>query len=106
MSSNIINATFKNQTFFPKLVKPFGIDMSSSRTNHNFKSMFLSEGKVEKILKGILDSIPSHSPSVKIQIKDRKVPLRCKGKTLLGVVNKLLNTKSWLTMAQLSKCLK
>ena len=39
-------------------------------------------GKVEKILKGSLDSIPS--PSVKIQIMSGKVSLRCKGKTLLG----------------------
>ena len=53
--------------------------------------------KVEKILKGSLDSIPSPSPSVKIQIMARKVCLRCKGKTLLSVVNKLLKTKSLLT---------
>ena len=43
-------------------------------------------GKVEKILKGSLDLI--QSPSVKIQIICGKVCLRCKGKTLLGVVNK------------------
>ena len=53
--------------------------------------------KVEKILKGSLDSIRSPSPSVKIQIMGRKVCLRCKVKTLLGVVNKLLKTKSLLT---------
>ena len=47
--------------------------------------------KVEKILKGSLDLIPS--PSVKIQIMAGKVCLRCKGKTLLGVVNKLSETK-------------
>ena len=41
----------------------------------------LPPGKVEKILKGSLDSIPSPSPSVKIQITGRKVYLRCKGKT-------------------------
>ena len=52
--------------------------------------------KVEKILKGSLDSIPSPSPSLKIQIMGGKVCLRCKGKTLLGV-NKLLKTKSLLT---------
>ena len=52
--------------------------------------------KVEKILKGSLDSIPS--PSVKIQIMGRKVCLRCKGKTLLGIVKKLLKTKSLLTL--------
>ena len=51
--------------------------------------------KVEKILQGNLDSIPSPSPSVKTQILGRKVCLRCKGKTLLGFVNKLLKTKSF-----------
>ena len=35
--------------------------------------------KVEKILKGSLDLIPSPSPSMKIQILGRKVCLRCKG---------------------------
>ena len=49
--------------------------------------------KVEKILKCILDSIPSPSPSVKIQIMVGKVCLRFKGKTLLGLVNKLLKKK-------------
>ena len=49
--------------------------------------------KVENILKGSLDLIPSPSHSVKIQIMEEKVCLKCKGKTLLGVVNKLLKTK-------------
>ena len=53
--------------------------------------------KVEKILKGSLDSIPSPSPLVKIQIMGGKVCLRCKGKTLLGVVNKLLKTKKQIS---------
>ena len=53
--------------------------------------------KVENVLIGSLDLILSPSPSVKIQIMGRKVCLRCKGKTLLGVVNKLLETKSLLT---------
>ena len=53
--------------------------------------------KVEKILKGSLNLIPSPIPSVKIQIMGGKVCLRCKGKTLLVVVNKLLKTKSLLT---------
>jgi hypothetical protein len=47
--------------------------------------------KVEKNLKGSLDLILS--PSVKIQIMGRKVCLRCKGKTLLGIVNKFLRNK-------------
>ena len=55
---------------------------------------------VENILKGSLDSIPSHSPSVKIQIMGGKVCLRCKGKILLGLVNKLLKTKKNLDNAQ------
>ena len=58
---------------------------------------FLISNKVEKILKGSLNLIPSPSPSVKIQIMGGKVCLRCKGKTLLGIVNKLLKTKSLLT---------
>jgi hypothetical protein len=49
--------------------------------------------KEEKILKSSLDSIPSPSPSVNIQIMGGKVCLRCKDKTLLGFVNKLLKTK-------------
>ena len=53
--------------------------------------------EVEKILKGSLDSIPSPSPSVKIQIMGGKVCLMCKAKKLLGIVNKLLKTKSLLT---------
>ena len=51
--------------------------------------------KVENIFKGSLDSIPSPSPSGKIQIMGGKVCLRCKGKTLLGVVDKLLKTKGF-----------
>ena len=53
--------------------------------------------KVENILKGSLDAIPSPSTSVTIQIMGGKVCLRCKGKTLLGIINKLLKTKSLLT---------
>ena len=48
------------------------------------------------ILKGSLDSIPLLSRSVKIQIMSGKVCLRCKGKTLLDAVNKLVKTKSLL----------
>ena len=41
---------------------------------------------------------PSPSPSLIIQIMGGKVCLRCKGKILLGFVNKLLKIKSLLTM--------
>ena len=52
---------------------------------------------VEKFLKGSLDLIQSPSHSLKIQIMGGKICLRCKGKTLLGVVNKLLRIKSFLS---------
>ena len=50
-----------------------------------FKGSSSSTGKVEKILKGSLNLIPS--PSLKIQILGGKVCLRSKGKTLMVVVN-------------------
>ena len=65
--------------------------------DHEFRKPPTFDYKVENILKGRLDSIPSPSPSVKIQIMGGKVYLRQYGKTLLGVVNKLLKTKSLLT---------
>ena len=52
--------------------------------------------KLENILKGSLDSFPSPSTSMKIQIFDGKYCLRCKGKTLLGFVDKLLKTMFFL----------
>ena len=49
---------------------------------HNYSLDWIeNKSKVEKILKGSLHSIPSLSPSVKIQIMGRKVFLMCKGKT-------------------------
>ena len=58
------------------------------------------QGKVEKILEGSLDSIPSLSPSVKIQIIGGKVYLREYGKTLLGDVNKLIEIQKFLDNAK------
>ena len=75
----------------------YKIENSTSEKFPQFFSLFFFYIKVEKSLKGSLDSMPSPSPSVKIQIMGGKVCLRCKGKTLLGVVNKLLKTKSFLT---------
>ena len=66
----------------------------------SFEGSTVMEFKVEKILKGSLDSISSPSPSVKIQIMGGKVCLRCKGKTLLGVVNKLLKIKKFVDITQ------
>ena len=59
--------------------------------------IILKIGKIEKILKGRLDLISSPSPLMKIQIIGGKVCLRCKGKTLLGIVNKFFVFKSLLT---------
>ena len=61
------------------------------------KELYPVPTKVEKILIGSLDLIPSPLPSVKIQIIGGKVCFRCNCKTLLGVVNKLLKTKCLLT---------
>jgi len=47
--------------------------------------------KVEKILKDSLDLIPSP------QVMSRNVCSRCKGKPLLGIVNKRLKAKCLLT---------
>ena len=46
------------------------------------KAGAVKNSKVEKILKGSMDSISSPSPSVKIQSMGGKVCLRHKGKTL------------------------
>ena len=83
-------------TFYKRWYKLFLNKVSSLRksTENSFVANLL---KVEKILKGSLYSIPSPSPLVKIQIKDRKVCLGGKDKTLLGFVNKHLKTKSLLT---------
>ena len=63
---------------------------------YNFQRVsFVPHVKVEKILKGSLDSIPS--PSVKIQTIGGKNCLRCKCKILMRVFNKLLKTKTLLT---------
>ena len=51
--------------------------------------------KIENIFEGTLNSISS--PSVKIQIIGRKVCMRCKGKTLLVIVNEFTKRKSLLT---------
>ena len=53
--------------------------------------------KVEELLKGSLNSILSPSPSVKIQIMGGQVCLRCKVKTLMGIGQQTLKTKSLLT---------
>ena len=56
--------------------------------------------KEEKILKCNLNLFSS--PSLKIQIMGKKVRLSCEGKTLLGVVNKLLKIEKFVDNAQ--KC--
>ena len=58
--------------------------------NHGYSAY---SSKVEKVLKGSLNLIPPPLPLVNIQIMGGKVCLRCKGLTLLVVVNKLLKTK-------------
>ena len=60
--------------------------------------------KVENMLKDSLDMIPSHSPSaIIIQIIGGKICLKCKGKTLLGVVNKIFVFKSFFVYSEIIK---
>ena len=59
--------------------------------------------KAETILKSILNLFSSPSPSLIIQIMDGKVCLRCEGKALLGVVNKLLKKRSLFCLYTSSK---
>ena len=66
----------------------------SSVWDHITNRIYVYGGKLEKILKDSVDSIPS--PSVKIQIMVGKVCLRCKGKTSVDFVNKLFVFKSLL----------
>ena len=56
-----------------------------------------TSGKVEEFLKGSLDLDPITFTFSENLIMSRKVCLRCEGKTLLGIVNKHLKTKSLLT---------
>ena len=62
-----------------KLSKPFEEEPPKSLANIRDKDVDSSSSKVEKNLKGILDSIQSPSPSENIQIMGGKVCLRCKG---------------------------
>ena len=55
------------------------LECNSIREVGDFSSLFVLL-KVEIVLKGSLDFIPSPSTSVKIQIVDEKVCLRCKSK--------------------------
>ena len=92
-------------------IKPCELGSINFDTNQNHllcAIVFDCVDKVEKILKGSLDSIQSPSPSVKTQIMREKICWRCKGKTYLGIVNKLLETKSLLTSSNnvLSYCFK
>ena len=68
---------FCNLLYSKKMVKLSEVQKSVREFLHGLD---LGTGKVEKILKGSLYSIPSPSPAVKIQIMGGKVCLRCKGK--------------------------
>ena len=85
---------------FPKLVlQPyrFLIENYLPPLPAGFYGLMPRTSKFLLILKGSLDAISSPTPSLKIQIMCGKVCLRGKGKSLLGIVNKLLRTTSLLT---------
>ena len=56
--------------------------------------------KVENILKCSLDSIPSPSPSVKIQIMVGKVCLRCKRQNIVGPFQQTFENKKFVDITQ------
>ena len=70
-------------TFAPRTQGLFLVPSSKKIPGH-----FNLDNKVENILKGSLDSIPSPTPSLKNLITGGTVWLRCEGKTLLGIENK------------------
>ena len=76
----------------PAVKKGFKIGAASNFFGPSYFVTALLFRKIEKILEDSLDLISS--PSLKIQIIVGKVYLRCKGKTLLGDVNKLFVFKS------------
>ena len=90
------NALDKKQDTFSKIAEIYRTALLSKAAKYKqkYKIHLSFYSKIEKILKGSLDSIPLPSPSVKIQIMGRKVCLRCKGKTLLGVFKSLLTSPS------------
>ena len=68
-------------------------DLIFAWSKNSMTQMQHNPNKVEKILKGCLVLISSPSPSKTIWIMGGKICMRCKGKTLLGVVNKLWKQK-------------
>ena len=57
--------------------------------------------KVEDILKGSLDLISSHSPSVKLQIMGGKVGFGCKAKNIAGRCQQIFCNQKLLDNIQL-----
>ena len=83
-----------------ELIKP-GEKSRYNGVMHAYKTVFKEEGiagKVEKILKGNLNSVPS--PSVKIQIMGGKVYLTCKGKTFAGCCQQTFENKKFVDNTQ------
>ena len=90
MWGKLIASRYQNALYLSRRSEFFHVNSENSTSLLTKKP--IGFGKVEKIFKGSLDSIPSPSPLMKIQIMGGKVCLRCKGKTLPGVVFKSLLT--------------
>ena len=88
------------QNFLEWMMKEDSLCFMSILTNILLIWLNLFLAKVDNISKCSLDSIPSPLPSVRIQIMGGKVFLRCKSKTLLGIVNKHLKTKCLLNITK------
>ena len=86
------------KTHYTRLLQKKGCQIYMVRETSRSMTKLVSDKvhlfKVEKILKGSLGSIPSPSPSVKIQIMGGKVCLRCKGKYIAGRCQQTFKSKS------------
>ena len=78
LNCTLINAYYFNLKLNVHNNSPSTCIASFTSSTYSHVKMIHTLFKVENILKGSLDSIPS--PSVKIQTMGRKVCLRCKGK--------------------------
>ena len=83
-----------NELFLTTITKPLEVIVNKFSVSVYVSFFLFPCSKVENIIKNSLDLIPLPSPSVKTQIMGGEGCLRYKGKTLLGVVNKLLKTKN------------
>ena len=90
-----ILALYQNRSTFRKANKLLSLCICVC-----FFLSYCSISKIENISKGSLDSIPSPSTSVKLQILCGKVCLRCKGKNIAGHCQQTCENKKFVDITQ------